>query len=150
MAEYTATIRSSLPPGEAFSYMARFGNVREWDPSVVEAEPVGTGEPRLGSAFRLVTRVRGREVPLRYEITAFDPDRRVVLEAINPRFRSVDTVTVAPEGSGSTVTYHARLVPRGVMRLAEPFLAITFARLARAAERGLRARLGEAPDRVSP
>ena len=146
MPEYTATIQSSLPPGEAFSYMALFSNAREWDPSVVEAEPLGQGEPGVGSAFRLVTRVGRRSVPLHYEITAIDPGRRVVLEATNPRFRSVDTITVTPDEGGSRVVYRARLLPRGVTRLAGPFLALAFGRLARAAEQSLRAHLGAASD----
>ena len=98
MARYLTKIESALPQAEAFAYMADFANARVWDPSVSEARRVGDAPIGIGSAFDLVARFGGRDVPLRYEIVEYDSPRRVVLEARRPGFVSRDTITVEPAG----------------------------------------------------
>jgi len=109
MARYRTRIESALPQAEAFAYMADFANARVWDPSVSEARRVGAGPIGIGSAFDLVARFGGRDVPLRYEIVRYDPPQRVVLEARRPGFVSRDTITIESTGEGSVVTYDATL-----------------------------------------
>ena len=109
MAHYTTTIESKLPAPEAFAYMADFANAREWDPSVSTAARLGDGPVGLGSAFDLVARFAGRDVPLRYEIVAYEEPKVVVLEARRPGFVSRDTITVEPAEHGSVVRYDAML-----------------------------------------
>jgi hypothetical protein len=141
VAHFTTTIESRLPAAAAFAYMAGFDNAAEWDPSVVEARRLDSGDLRVGSAFHVVSTFAGRRVPLRYEITAFDPDHRVVLEAWSSTFGSVDTITVAPAGDGSRVTYDARLVFKGLSRLADPVMQLVFNRVGRKADASLRTQL---------
>ena len=141
MAHYRTAIDSHLAPADAFAYMVSFDNALQWDPSVVATERLTAGPIGVGSAFRVVSKFAGREVPLRYEITAMDPDSRVVLEAWNASFGSIDTITVVPSGAGSRVTYDARLVPKGMMRLGDPLLHLVFQRVGRAADASLRVHL---------
>ena len=72
------------------------------------------------TAFALVSRFAGRDVPLRYEVVTLEPPRLVVLEAKQPSFTSRDTITVEPDGDGSTVHYDARLEFSGARRGARP------------------------------
>jgi len=135
MARYSTTIPSALPQVEAFAYMADFANARLWDPSVSEA-PLG-----LGSAFDLVARFAGRDVPLRYEIVVYDPPRRVVLEARRPGFVSRDRITVEHVGDGSIVDYDASLAFGGLGRLLDPLMQRVFDRVGARATIGLRTAL---------
>jgi hypothetical protein len=135
------SVDSMLSAVEAFEYMASFENASEWDPSVVEARRLDSGELGRGSAFRIVSKFAGRTVPLRYEITEFDHGRRVVLEAWNDTFGSVDTITIVPAGSASTVTYDARLVFKGISRIADPLMQLAFNRVGRKADASLRTHL---------
>jgi hypothetical protein len=137
MARYVTTIASSLPPADAFVYMAAFEHALDWDPSVTSAHRLGEGELGLGSAFQVVSRFAGRAIPLRYEIVEFDPPRRVVLEARRKGFRSVDTITVEPHGVGARVTYDAALPFAGIGRLVDPLLQLVFDRVGRKAAAGL-------------
>ncbi len=141
MARYTTSVDSMLSPVDAFEYMASFDNASEWDPSVVEARRLDSGALGRGSAFRIVSKFAGRRVPLRYEITEFDAGRRVVLEAWNGTFGSVDTITIVPAGSASTVTYDARLVFKGISRIADPLMQLVFNRVGRKADASLRTHL---------
>ena len=136
MARYFTRIESALPQAEAFAYMADFANAPLWDPSVSEARRVGDGRIGIGSAFELVARFGGRDVPLRYEIVGYDSPRRVVLEARRPGFVSKDTITVEPAGEGSVVNYDATLAFGGVGRLFDPVMQRIFNRV------GARATLG--------
>lgn len=148
MAQYRGTIPSPRPAGEVFAYMAKFSNVSEWDPTAAEAEPLQEGEPRLGSRFRVLVRWLGREIPLEYEITEFDPPRRLVLRAENSSSVSEDTVEVVARGDGSEMTYDARLALKGRARLFDPLLGLAFKRLGDNAAAGLRRELG--PDSPEP
>src|SRR4249920_3292944 len=116
MARYVTTIESVLPQVEAFAYMADFANARLWDPSVREARRVGEAPIGIGSAFDLVARFGGRDVPLRYAIVEYDAPRRVALEAARPGFTSRDVITVESAGSGSVVHYDATLAFSGLGR----------------------------------
>ena len=136
MARYFTRIESALPQAEAFAYMADFANAPLWDPSVSEARRVGDARIGIGSAFELVARFGGRDVPLRYEIVGYDSPRWVVLEARRPGFVSKDTITVEPAGEGSVVNYDATLAFGGVGRLFDPVMQRIFNRV------GARATLG--------
>ena len=141
MARYVTTIESELPQAAAFAYMADFANARLWDPSVSDARRVGEAPLGLGSAFELVARFAGRDVPLRYEIVEYDPPRRVVLEARRPGFVSRDTITVEPAGNGSIVHYHATLAFGGLGRLLDPVMQRVFDRVGARATLGLQTAL---------
>lgn len=141
MSRYATEVSSSRPPVEAFAYMADFANARLWDPSVSEARRVGEASIGLGSAFDLVARFGGREVPLRYEIVEYDAPRRVVLEARRPRFVSRDTIEVETAGDGSIVRYDASLSFGGLGRLLEPVMQRAFNRVGARATAGLQTAL---------
>ena len=141
MAQYAITIQSTRAPSEAFDYLAEFSRAVEWDPNVKEGSTLTSGPVGRGSSFRIVSSFLGRPVPLEYQVTSFEPPRRVVLEADNFAIRSVDEITFEPSGDGSRVTYHADLRLKGLLRLADPFLAVAFRRLGDRAASGLRREL---------
>jgi carbon monoxide dehydrogenase subunit G len=139
VARYRTTVESNKSPDEAFEYLADFANAREWDPGVIEGENL-TGRPLgPGSRFRLVARFLGRRVPLEYEITAFEPARRVVFRAEQGSVGSTDEIRFASAGAGTSVTYEADLRVKGfVGELVDPLLGIVFRRMGDRAAAGLR------------
>ena len=137
MSRYLASIPSTRSPQDAFDYLAAFDNIRDWDPSVLRAKRLDSGPIVIGSAFEVVVKARSKEKPLRYEVIGLDPGRRIQLEAIDPAYRSFDTITVEPDAAGSIVTYDAVLEARGAMRLITPIVSRVFQKLAAAADRGL-------------
>ena len=141
MAHYVTTIESTLSQVDAFAYMADFTNARLWDPSVSRAQRVGESPIGVGSAFDLVARFGGRDVPLRYEVVEYDAPRRVVLQARRPAFVSRDTITVEPAADGSLVHYDATLAFGGVGRLLDPVMQRIFDRVGARATLGMRAAL---------
>ena len=140
MTSYSTEIRSSLAPAQAFAYMADFANARSWDPSVSDAQQQGEGPVALGTSFAVTTRFAKRSLELTYTIVEFEPPTRVVLEA-RRKFVSRDTITVAPDGTGSLVRYEAVLAFGPVGRLFHPVMQRVFDRIGEKARTGLVAAL---------
>ena len=126
MPRYVVTVKSPRSPEEAFAYMADLTNFEQWDPGVGAARQVHGEGIGLGSAYDVDVKGVVGSLTLRYEITAFDEPTRFVAEARSATLTSVDTISVAADGDGSTVTYDAELTLNGLLGLANPFLGIAF------------------------
>ena len=128
MATFRASISSPLPPDEAFARMAAFERVPEWDPATMAS--VRIGPDGLGAEYDVTTRFGGRTQVLRYRTTTHEPPGRFVVEATLPNGIGLrDEITVTSAGSGSTVTYDARILPTGIWKLANPVFQLVFARI---------------------
>jgi len=137
MARYRTTVPSRWPIDEAFRYMADFSHSVDWDPSVTSARQVSAGGVGLGTKFELVTNFNGRPMPLSYEVTAYDPPRRVVLRAETPLVISLDEITFDARAEGTNVTYDATLRTRGWLRLFSPAISLMFKGIGDRARTGL-------------
>ena len=142
MARYRARIETQWTPDEAFVYLSDFSTSVEWDPSVVEAGRIGTGAVGQGTEFRLVTSFLGRKTPLRYRVVEYEPRSAVTFVAQNATGISRDRITFEAIATGTRVTYEAHLRLKGLLRLADPLLALAFNRIGNPALAGLREVLG--------
>lgn len=122
--------------------MAAFERVPEWDPATSASTRVGQATG-LGAEYDVTTRFGGRTMVVRYRTTRYEPGRRFVVEATLPNGVGLrDDITVASDGAGSVVTYDARIVPKGVWRLADPIFQLIFTRLGARAVPAIRTFLG--------
>jgi carbon monoxide dehydrogenase subunit G len=142
MAGYRASIETLWTPDEAFAYLSDFSTSAEWDPGVVEAERVGTRAVGEGTEFRLVAEFLGRKTPLTYRIVEHDRPRAVTFAGENATVVSRDRITFETIASGTRVTYDADLRLKGLLRLADPLLALAFHRVGDRALDGLSEMLG--------
>lgn len=142
MARYRASVDARASQDEVFAYLADFSNAQEWDPGVKQAQRLDSGALKVGSSFRLTVEYMGRTNALVYTITQFDPPRRVTFSGENSIVTSLDTITCEAAGDGTSVTYDADLRLKGVLKLADPLLALAFNRIADSALAGLRRQLG--------
>jgi hypothetical protein len=139
MARYTVHIRTPLAPGVAFAFMADLTNFEQWDPGVVRAAQVVGARPGPDAAFDVT--VKGMRKPLRYVTNSYDPPHRIVVQARSRLLTSLDEIDVAPDGSGSIVTYDAHLTLNGPLNALDGMLAAPFRRVADRATAGLVAAL---------
>ncbi len=127
---------------ESFAYVADFTTVAEWDPGIHSSRRV-VGDGGVGTAYEVQAEFRGRVMPFTYTVTAFEPNRRIVLDGVGERATSLDTIAFeATASGGARITYSADFKLKGFLRVAEPFLGGTFKKLARHALDGLAAKLG--------
>lgn len=141
MARYVTTVNSTRSVEDAFSYLADFSSVREWDPSAVRAELLDPA-PGPGARYEVAVRFAGREIELIYRTTEFERPSRVTLIAESSTVTSEDTITFEPSGTGSIVTYDANLRLKGALKVGDPVLGLLFKRLGDNAAAGLRRELG--------
>ncbi len=141
MTRLTETIETTLPIEATFAYLADFANSREWDPGVATAERIGNEPIGVGTSYRLGVRVGNRVRPMEYTVSNFDPLRRVVLVGSGSGVSAVDTIEFARTPTGTRVDYTADINLRGVMRLVQPFIGGTFAKIAQDAAGGIQHQL---------
>jgi len=142
MACYRASIETLWTPDEAFAYLSDFSTSAEWDPGVVEAARVGAGSIGNGTEFRLVAEFLGRKTPLTYRVVEYEPPRAVTFVGENATVVSHDRITFETIATGTRVSYDADLGLKGLLRLADPLLALAFNHVGERALAGLREVLG--------
>ena len=137
MAILRERIETSLPLEDAFAFIADFANSTQWDPGVASAERIDAGPLGVGARYRLGIRISGRVAPMDYEVTVFEPLRRVVLGGTGSGVKAEDEIVFAATPTGTRIDYTAEIRLRGVMRLATPFAGGALARIARDARDGM-------------
>lgn len=137
MAILKEQVHTTLPVDEAFAFVADFANAERWDPGVATSVRTSEGPVGLGSRYRLEVRMRGRVAPMDYEITVFEPSRRVVLTGTGSGVDAVDDIRFEATDAGTRIDYVADIRLRGLLRLAAPFAGGAFATIARDARDGM-------------
>ena len=137
MTRLTERIETTLSIDDAFAYVADFANSSDWDPGTATSERLDAGPVGLGARYRLGVRLRGRVAPMEYRITAFEVPRRVVLTGEGSGVASVDEIRFEATATGTRIDYMADIRLGGVLRLVQPFLGGSFAKIARDAVGGM-------------
>ena len=135
------TVETPAPPAQVFAYLSDFTHTEEWDPGTVRTSRV-SGDGGVGTTYANTSRFLGRETDLTYEVLRHEPDRVVQLRGRNTTVTALDTMEIAPRGTGSTVTYTADFEFSGVARYVAPLLRPALKKLGDEAESGLRTHLG--------
>jgi carbon monoxide dehydrogenase subunit G len=136
-------IDTSLPLDQAFAFVADFANAERWDPGVATSERTNDGPVGVGARYRLGVRLRGKVAPMDYEITEFEPSRRVVLTGSGSGVEAVDDIRFQATATGTRIEYTADIRLVGLMRLAAPFAGGAFAKVARDAGDGMQRTLDQ-------
>lgn len=145
MPRYVTVIDSTWKVEDAFAFMSDFSNARRWDPGVLAARRLDTGEVREGSSFDLTVAFAGRKMTLRYTVQSLESPRQVVFVASTRLLESVDTLTFTANGDSCRMTYDAKLSLKGLALVANPLLAVAFRRIGDRARDSLRSVLTTAP-----
>jgi uncharacterized membrane protein len=100
-AQHSVSIRR--PVGEVFAFVADGENAMRWRPGVLDvSRQSGRG---LGAVYRQgVKGPGGRRIAADYEVTAFEPDRRIAFRAIAGPVRPTGEYGFAADGDVTTVS----------------------------------------------
>lgn len=128
------TFSVSTPPAVVVEYLKDFEHAEQWNPGTRSCERIDSGPVAEGAFWHNVSKVLGRTSELTYKLEELT-DSRVVFIGENQSSRTVDTITVVPEGSGSTITYEADLEMHGSARLLNPVMKVVFEKRAGETER---------------
>jgi Polyketide cyclase / dehydrase and lipid transport len=134
---YRTTVSSKWDLDRTFYYVSDLSHCSQWNPDVTSSLQISAGEVGLGTKFDLIANINGRPLPLHYEVTVFEPLRRVVLHARSRVVRSIDEVTFSATPQGTDVTYETDLRTLGRFRLAAPFVGMVLRGAGERARAGL-------------
>jgi len=139
-------IETALALDDAFDFIADFANTATWDPGTVTSRGHADERPGPGARYDLEVRMGRRVAPMEYRIREFERPHRVVLVGTGANVAAVDDIRFDRSGDRTVVDYTADIRLGGWLRLVEPFLGGTFAKIGRDAaagmERTLEARAG--------
>jgi uncharacterized protein YndB with AHSA1/START domain len=119
---FTNTVTINCPPADVFAYLAQFENVPRWNYAISETRKTSTGPVGVGSRYR-----QTRTLPTRseetFEVTEFEPDRRLSIRGDLGPFHGDVSYLLAPAASGTALTNTMNLRPSGPLRLIAPLAA---------------------------
>ncbi len=98
------TIDVSRPLHEAFSYLADFSRIEEWDPAVERGTRLTEGPPGVGTEYRIDMKAG---FALRYRVVEFEPDRRIRMTVDSRFFTANEEIRFRTVGKRTRVRYIA-------------------------------------------
>jgi uncharacterized protein YndB with AHSA1/START domain len=111
------TIEIDAPPQRIWPHIADLALMRQWHPKLVSAEPVTSGQPRVGHTWRTVSRMRSREKRFVTRIEVCEPFTRLVFaHADDDNTRRVvrETFELTPRGPLTRVRQSIDLREAGI------------------------------------
>ena len=123
MIEVTASIDVRRPSEEVFAFLADMANNPRWQNGMRSCE--WTSEPplRLGSTYDQVASFLGKEIRSSFEVTEFEPGRRIRIRSTGGSMPIDVTRTVEPaDDRSTTVAAVVRGDASGLFRIAEPVM----------------------------
>jgi uncharacterized protein YndB with AHSA1/START domain len=124
MPEATNKIEIGRPPAEVFAFLADGTTAPQWRAGVLDVQlKSGAGK---GAIFeQSVKGPFGRRVPADYQITAYEPGRRIEFRAIAGPVRPEGSYVFEPVDGGTRVTFSLRCSPNGIAKLMTYIVAKT-------------------------
>ena len=116
------TIEIDRKPEDVFAYLDQLERHGEWQDQIVSCKVETEGPVRVGTRVLEERKVPGGPREFEYEITEYDPPRKVSFQVLNGPVRPFGTVTVEPAGDGSRskVTLQLDFVGHGFGKLLAP------------------------------
>jgi uncharacterized protein YndB with AHSA1/START domain len=102
-ASYSVTV--ARPVGEVFAYVADGEKCRQWRPGVIDIKRV-SGNGSVGTRYAQGVRgPMGRRIAADYEITVYEPDRRIEFQTVAGPARPHGRYDLEPAGTGTKLTF---------------------------------------------
>jgi uncharacterized membrane protein len=124
MPEASHSVEINRPAADVFAFLGDGENDPQWRSGVLDVRRrSGHGQ---GAVYEQgVKGPMGRRVPADYEITAYEPDRRIAFRAIAGPVRPEGSYELTPIDGRTRVTFSLRYTPRGMGRLMSPMVGKT-------------------------
>ncbi len=98
------TVEIDRPPEDVFRYLAAADERLRWMGALTEAKQVTDGAPGLGTRFRDVFEDHGQRVELDAEITAWEPNERLVIRLRSKVVEATSTQRLEERDGATRVT----------------------------------------------
>lgn len=144
MAHSFNRLHARQSPEVAFDFISDFRHASLWDPRTQSVRKLTDGPIGRGTQFRLRAKLGLLELDFPYEIVEYERPRVVVFAGRTQFFDYRERVTFAPDGSGSTIEWAARMELRSLLVLGNPILSLVYQRIGDDATGGIQRALDQA------
>ena len=117
----SANILIARPLPEVWDFVADIRNMDTWVNGIRDPRPVSDGKWGVGSAFESEYTYSGKTYTIAYEITGFDPPKRIAMRSTSGPFPFEGCVELREDGYGTRVTNTLDAEPTNI------FLTLWFA-----------------------
>ena len=121
MAKVETSVVVNRPVGEVFQYMSINENALQWQPGLLETR-ITNDVQGVGKAWIDVVQVLGRRMEIPFQLTDWQPDRKLAFQSTGGPIPMQGSYAFAPNGAGVQVTFLLTGEPGGFFKLAEPVL----------------------------
>jgi carbon monoxide dehydrogenase subunit G len=128
MPKIERTVTVDKPLDRVWDYLTDFTNTEEWDPPTQSTERI-SGDGGVGTVYRNVSRLLGREVEIEYTVVELEPQSLFRLRGTTSSMEMLDTIRFHASPDGVTVSYTAEFDPQGAAKLVEPLLPLGLKKL---------------------
>ena len=100
-----ADVLIARPPQEVFDYLMEPNHLPIWDSSILEAEKLTPGAPRIGTRWRGASKILGRRFTWVTEIQEFDAPRWSLSRTVEGDIGFTASYALQDEDGGTRYTY---------------------------------------------
>jgi uncharacterized membrane protein len=122
VAKIEASVQINRPIEEVFAFAGNIENNPQWQSGVLEAEVTSEGPIAVGTTYRYVTRLLGRQIETDGEITEYEPNRRYSFKSTSGPFPIGGRLTCEAADGGTKVTLVVAADIGGFFKMAEPLV----------------------------
>ncbi len=110
MGRFQNTVTIDRPVEEVFTFLAAFENVPTWNYAIEQTIKTSPGPVAAGATYRQ-TRSIPRRTEEEFEVTIFEPPRRIAIRGQIGPFRARSSYVLEPAGSATRLTNEVDLEP---------------------------------------
>jgi uncharacterized protein YndB with AHSA1/START domain len=105
------------PVEEVFAYMSKLDNVPEWLDGCKKVWELEGDSEAVGGKVAHLDEFMGREFEAHFEVLEWEPNKRMVFEAISGPFRGTSEETLEDQGDTTIVTIRIKGDPAGFLKV---------------------------------
>jgi uncharacterized protein YndB with AHSA1/START domain len=113
------------PIDEVFEFITDMNNHAEWQTGVLESRLTSEGSVKVGSTYRYITQMLGRQIQTEGEVITCDLDKGFFYRSTKAPFQITGGYTFERTDGGTKVSQQIIADVQGFFRLAEPIVVRT-------------------------
>ena len=120
-----AEVIINKPVEQVFSFIKDMNNHAEWQTGVLESRVTSEGDVAVGSTYRYVTQMLGRQIQTEGEVITCDPEKGFFYRSTKAPFQITGGYTFEKANGGTKVSQRIVADIEGFFRLAQPIVVRT-------------------------
>jgi uncharacterized membrane protein len=115
-------LRIDAPVEHVFEYLSRFENDTQWRTEVTSSRRTTPTDRGIGERYEQQLVVDGQEIGIDFEVTDYDPNRRIGFRGTAGDLTGRGTYEFAADGASTEVSVRADIEVSGALQATEPYI----------------------------